>query len=118
MGVRPKSDQIGVGWYAMKEFSMDELIAKGDGIYRLACAGCHQVNGRGDPGAFPVFTSNSRAAGSIAAHTDIVVDGKAGTAMQALKEKESSVDLAVGVTYQRKELGNSMDNLVQPGAIR
>ena len=34
---------------ASKEFSMDELIAKGEGVYQAACAGCHQPNGQGDP---------------------------------------------------------------------
>jgi hypothetical protein len=38
--------------------------------------------------------------------------------MQAFKEKVSSVDLAAFAKYQLNELGNLMDDLVQPGAIR
>ena len=102
----------------MKEFSMGELSAKGDEVHSTACAGCHQVNDQGGLGAFQVLTSNLTDVGWIAAHTDIVVKGKSGTAMQEFKEKVSSVDLAAFAKYQLNELGNLMDDLVQPGAIR
>jgi cytochrome c oxidase subunit 2 len=103
---------------ASKEFSMDELIAKGEGVYQTACAGCHQLNGQGIPGAFPAITGSAIATGAIDAHIDIVVNGKTGTAMQAFKEQLSAVDIAAVVTYQRNALGNSVGDLVQPSAVQ
>jgi cytochrome c oxidase subunit 2 len=103
---------------ASKEFSMDDLIAKGEGVYNTACAGCHQPNGQGIPGAFPAITGSAIATGAIDAHIDIIVNGKAGTAMQAFKEQLSAVDIAAVVTYQRNALGNSVGDMVQPSAIQ
>jgi len=101
-----------------RQFSMDELVAKGEGVYNAACAGCHQPNGQGIPGAFPAITGSTIATGAIDKHVDIVVNGKTGTAMQAFKEQLSAVDIAAVVTYQRNALGNSVGDSVQPNAIQ
>lgn len=103
---------------ASKEFLIDDLIAKGEDVYNTACAGCHQPNGQGIPGAFPAITGSAIATGAIDAHIDIIVNGRAGTAMQAFKEQLSAVDIAAVVTYQRNALGNSVGDLVQPSAIQ
>ena len=103
---------------ASKEFSMTELVAKGEGVYNTACAGCHQPNGQGIPGAFPAITGSTIATGAIDTHVDIIVNGKSGTAMQAFREQLSAVDIAAVVTYQRNALGNSVGDLVQPNTIK
>lgn len=113
-----KAMKLAMAGEASKEFSMDELIAKGEGVYQTACAGCHQLNGQGIPGAFPAITGSAIATGAIDAHIDIVVNGKTGTAMQAFKEQLSAVDIAAVVTYQRNALGNSVGDLAQPSAIQ
>ena len=103
---------------ASKEFSMTELVAKGEGVYNTACAGCHQPNGQGIPGAFPAITGSTIATGAIDTHVDIIVKGKSVTAMQAFREQLSAVDIAAVVTYQRNALGNSVGDLVQPNTIK
>lgn len=103
---------------ASKEFSMDELIAQGEGVYNMSCAGCHQPNGQGIPGAFPAITGSTSATGEMDKHIDIIVNGKSGTAMQAFKEQLSAVDIAAVVTYQRNAFGNSMGDFIQPSAIQ
>ena len=113
-----KAMKLAMAGEASKEFSMDDLIAKGESVYNTACAGCHQPNGQGIPGAFPAITGSAIATGAIDAHIDIIVNGKAGTAMQAFKEQLSAVDIAAVVTYQRNALGNSVGDMVQPSAIQ
>jgi cytochrome c oxidase subunit 2 len=112
-----KAMKLAMAGESAKEFSMDELIAKGEGVYNKVCAACHQPGGQGIPGAFPAITGSPVATGAIEKHIDIIVNGKAGTAMQAFGQQLSAVDIASVVTFQRNRLGNSVGDSVQPSAI-
>lgn len=101
-----------------RSFAVDELIARGESVYNSACATCHMPNGQGMGSAFPAITGSSVALGPIAAHVDIIVNGKPGTAMQAFKDQLSAADIAAVVTYQRNRLGNSVGDSIQPSAIQ
>ena len=101
-----------------KKFTQDELMAKGQEVYGRSCASCHGVNGEGIPGAFPALHGSAIAQGPVAGHLDVVVNGKAGTAMQAFGAQLSEVDLAAVITYERNAWGNqSKDNVVQPADV-
>ncbi len=102
---------------ATATLTMDELMAKGETAYNTSCAACHQANGAGIPGVFPAIAGSAIATGDVAAHIDIVVNGKAGTAMQAFGEQLSAVDLAAVITYERNALGNSVGDMVQPADV-
>jgi cytochrome c oxidase subunit 2 len=97
--------------------TMDELMARGEAAYNTNCAACHQANGAGIPGVFPAMTGSAITLGDVVAHIDIVVNGKAGTAMQAFGEQLSAVDLAAIITYERNGLGNSVGDMVQPADV-
>lgn len=97
-----------------KVFTKEELMAKGEEAYNRSCAACHQTNGEGIPGVFPAMKGGAITTGDLAAHLDIVVNGKAGTAMQAFGPQLSEVDLAAIITYERNAWGNDMGDLVQP----
>jgi cytochrome c oxidase subunit 2 len=56
--------------------------------------------------------------GDAAAHIDIVVNGKTGTAMSAFKSQLNDVDIAAVLTYERNSLGNSVGDSIQPSAIK
>ena len=56
--------------------------------------------------------------GDIKAHIDIVMHGKAGTAMQAYANQLSDTDVAAVVTYERNAFGNSTGDVVQPTTIK
>lgn len=102
-----------------KEWTKEELMAQGKTIYTNNCASCHGATGAGIPGAFPALTgSPMMTKGDAAAHIDIVVNGKAGTAMQAYGKQLSDADLAAVITYERNALGNSTGDLVQPAAVK
>ena len=102
---------------ATATLTMDELMARGEAAYNTNCAACHQANGAGIPGVFPAITGSAISTGDAAAHIDIVVNGKAGTAMQAFGEQLSAVDLAAIITYERNGLGNSVGDMVQPADV-
>jgi len=100
-----------------KEFTMDELKAKGEKVYAGMCAACHQANGKGIPGTFPGLDGSKITTGPKADHIKMVVNGKAGTAMAAFKHL-SDVDIAAVVTYERNAWGNTTGEIVQPSEIK
>jgi cytochrome c oxidase subunit 2 len=99
---------------AKKTFTKEELMAKGKEAYDRSCASCHMGNGEGIPGVFPGLKEGSAAVGPVANQLDIIVNGVAGTAMQAFGGQLSEVDLAAIITYERNAWGNDTGDVVQP----
>ncbi|WP_242521009.1 cytochrome c oxidase subunit II [Vibrio vulnificus] len=97
--------------------SLDELMAQGEAIYAARCAVCHQANGMGIPGAFPAIKGSAIATGDRDKHIDIVLNGKAGTAMQAFANQLSEQEIASVVTYQRNAFGNDTGDAVQAADV-
>ncbi len=94
---------------ADKTWTKDELVAKGKEVYEKQCAVCHQANGQGLPPAFPALTGSKMVNGPLLSpegklipdsHVDRVLNGKAGTAMQAFKNTLASMRCAAQTTYQ------------------
>lgn len=103
---------------ATREWSMEDLVARGEGVYQANCSACHGPTGAGIPGAFPAITGSSIVLDSDpAAHIDIVVNGKAGTAMASFKGQLNDIDIAAALTFQRNALGNSVGDTIQPSTI-
>ena len=103
---------------ADKTWTMDELMAHGETAYNTNCAACHQVSGEGLPGVFPAIKGGVLSTGDLAAHLEIVLDGKAGTAMQAFGPQLNDADLAAIITYERNAWGNNTGDLVQPSDVK
>ncbi len=103
---------------AEQEWSMQDLLARGETVYQVNCAACHGPTGAGIPGAFPAVTGNSIVTGDAAGLINIVVNGKAGTSMAAFKSQLNDVDIAAVITYERNSFGNSVGDMVQPSAIK
>lgn len=101
-----------------KDMSMEELMAEGEQVYNARCAACHQANGLGLPGVFPGLKDSPIAKGPVAAHIDIVVDGKAGSAMQAFGGQLTPSELASVITYERNAWGNNTGDVVQPRDVQ
>lgn len=95
-----------------KEFTLDELYERGEGVYNKQCAACHGVNGEGGVG--PAMAGTAITTGPIQGHLDVVINGTAGTAMQAFGAQLSDVDMAAVLTYERNAWGNNMGDKVQP----
>ncbi len=97
--------------------SKQELIDIGTQVYVDRCAVCHQANGAGIPGAFPAITGSAVATGDISEHIDVIVNGRAGTAMQAFANQLTDKEIAAVVTYQRNGLGNDTGDVVQAADV-
>ena len=116
--VSKKEEAAAAAASAEQEWSMKDLVARGETVYQANCAACHGPTGAGIPGAFPAMTGSPIVLGDPAAHIDIVVNGKAGTAMAAYKGQLNDVDIAAVLTYERNALGNSVGDTIQPSAIK
>lgn len=97
--------------------SYEELMAVGEKAYLANCAACHQVEGQGIPGVFPALKGSAIATTDVAAHIDIVVNGKPGSAMQAYGKQLGLRDLAAVITYERNAWGNDTGELVQAAQV-
>lgn len=102
---------------ADREWTLDELMAEGQQVYNKACAACHQANGQGVPGVFPGLIGSPLIKGAVEEHIDIVVHGKAGTAMAAFGPQLNDAEIAAVVTYERNAWGNDSGDAVQPAAV-
>jgi cytochrome c oxidase subunit 2 len=100
-----------------QDWSMEQLVAQGETVYRTFCMACHQENGQGLPPAFPALTGSAIANGPIEGHVDVVLNGVPGTAMAAFGAQLNPVDLAAVITYERNALGNSVGDLITPVEI-
>ncbi len=112
-----KAQAAAVAAAAEQEWSMEDLIAKGETVYNANCAACHGATGAGIPGVFPALAGSPTATGDVAEHINTVVNGRTGTAMSAFKTQLSDVDLAAVITFERNSFGNSVGDMVQPSAI-
>lgn len=100
-----------------KTWTMDELMTRGEEVYMQHCVACHQPNGEGIPPAFPSLVGTGVSVGSMDDHIDIVLNGKAGTAMQAFAAQLNPAELAAVITYERNAWGNDMGDSVQPSEV-
>ena len=113
-----KAEATAVAAAAELQWSMQDLLAQGETVYRTNCQACHGATGAGIPGIFPAMTNSTVATGGVAEHMNVVMNGKSGTAMAAYKNQLSDVDLAAVITFERNSLGNSVGDMVQPSAIK
>lgn len=103
---------------ANKTWDMASLMEQGEKVYTTACVACHQAGGQGIPGVFPAITGSPTATGDVAEHLNTIMNGRAGTAMQAFAGQLNDSDIAAVVTYQRNGLGNAVGDMVQPSDVK
>ena len=92
-------------------------MVKGEEVYLQHCAACHQPNGQCIPPAFPSLVGQGIAVGPMSGHIDILLNGQAGTAMQAFGQQLNPAEIAAVITYERNAWGNDMNDMVQPKEI-
>lgn len=103
---------------ASRVWSLNELMVKGEQVYQKNCAACHQPGGQGIPPMFPALKGGVITTQQQDEHIKIVLDGRAGTAMQAYAAQLSAVDLAAVITYERNAWGNDTGDIVTPQSIQ
>ena len=100
---------------AATELSVDELMARGEDVYNASCLACHGANGEGGLGN--AIAGSAIAMGGLDSHLNVIVNGIAGTAMQAFGAQLSDVDVAAVTTYQRNAFGNNTGDVVQASDV-
>lgn len=124
---KKKAEQATASAGVDKAWTKNELIAKGKEVYMTNCAACHQPDGKGLPPTFPALAGSKivntpllSADGKVVkdSHVDRVLNGKAGSAMQAFKATLSDVDLAAVITFERNSFGNAQGDMIQPAQIK
>ena len=112
-GSEDGSGGVGVG-----EWTMEVAMERGKSAYATHCAACHQLNGAGLPPTFPALAGTEMSTtGPVSEHLEIVLKGKAGTAMAAFGYL-SDADIAAIVTYERNAWGNDTGDLVTPEDVQ
>jgi cytochrome c oxidase subunit 2 len=110
---------------ADKEWTKEELVATGKGVYEKNCAVCHQVSGAGLPPAFPALTGSKVALAPIFGadgkylkdgHLDRVLNGI--RVMPGWKALLNDTEIAAVITYERNALGNSVGDVLQPAQVK
>ena len=110
---------------ADKEWTKEELVATGKGVYEKNCAVCHQVSGAGLPPAFPALTGSKVTLAPIFdadgkylkdGHLDRVLNGI--RVMPGWKALLNDTEIAAVITYERNALGNNVGDVLQPAQVK
>lgn len=120
-------------------YTLAELKTQGEKVFLNRCAACHQANGLGVAGVFPPlvdgtsfsagaevtaplekrgFWKNDRIVlGTKDQHLDILMNGITGTAMQAIGQQLSDIEVAAVISYERNSWGNHTGDVIQPSEV-
>jgi cytochrome c oxidase subunit 2 len=106
-----------------KQWTVAELIARGEKAYQANCAACHQANGVGIPNAFPSLVGSKAVLGSQDEQIKIVLQGRKGGFMpnsqMPPQANLSDTEIAAIITYTRNAWGNkAQDNEVLPSEVK
>jgi cytochrome c oxidase subunit II len=100
-----------------KQWTLDELKAHGEKIYASNCVACHQATGMGMPKVFPALSGSKIVTGPKDAQVQLVLNGRAGTAMAPFKHL-SDLDIAAVITYTRNNWANKAGDMVAPAEVK
>jgi cytochrome c oxidase subunit II len=107
---------------ANRQWSEQELVARGEKAYAQHCQVCHQPNGQGVPNTFPPLVGSKVVEGPKAGQISLVLNGRKGgyrpnTEMPA-QNALSDVEIAAAITYTRHSFAKAKDNVVQPAEVK
>ncbi|MDP1691967.1 MAG: cytochrome c oxidase subunit II [Burkholderiaceae bacterium] len=100
----------------MKEWKLEEMIARGEKVYNTNCAACHKADGTGAGPIKPLAASPIVLDADMGKQIATVLNGAAGGAMPAWKQL-SDTELAAVITYTKNSWTNKTGQLVQPKEI-
>jgi cytochrome c oxidase subunit 2 len=101
-----------------KQWSLDELKARGEKVYAANCVACHQASGKGNPPVFPALDGSKVVNGPKEGQMDVVMNGRAGTAMQPFSKQLNDTEIAAVITFTRNNWGNKTGDQVQPAEVK
>ncbi|MBX3634386.1 MAG: cytochrome c oxidase subunit II [Rubrivivax sp.] len=98
-----------------KEWTLADLVARGERVYAANCAACHRADGKG-AGPIKPLDGSAIVTGDPAAQIGILLNGAANGAMPAWRQL-SDTEIAAVVTYTKNSWSNRTGKLVQPAEI-
>jgi cytochrome c oxidase subunit 2 len=101
-----------------KQYTLEELKARGEKVYAANCVACHQPTGKGNPPVFPPLDGSKVVNGPKQGQIDVVVHGRPGTAMAPFEKVLNDVDIAAVITFTRNNWGNKTGDTVQPAEVK
>ena len=101
-----RQEAIKLAELTTKEWSAEELVARGEGIYEVNCVACHQTSGQGISGIFPALAGSDIVMNNKDRNIEILMEGVQGAAMNSFSYL-SEVELAAVITYTRQSWGNA-----------
>ena len=107
-----QSEAVEIKELMAQNFTLDQLMERGKGVYERSCLACHGAGGEGGVGT--AIAGSAVATGELGGHLEIGINGVPGSAMQAFGGQMNDVDMAAVITYQRNAFGNNMGDMVQP----
>jgi cytochrome c oxidase subunit 2 len=112
-----KQEQDEANAASSKTMTKEELMTKGEAVYKANCLACHQANGQGVKGVFPALAGSKIATQpeNLKTHITHILYGK--NLMPPFGEQLNDGDIAAVTTYERNAWGNDTGDLVQPGDI-
>lgn len=97
-----------------KVWTLADLKARGEEVYKNNCAACHKADGKG-AAPIPALDGSKVANGPIAEHVHVVLKGR--NAMPPWAQL-SDTEIAAVVTYERNAWGNHMGDMIQPAEVK
>ena len=101
---RPLLAALALGGLIVPVAARADIPQDGQTIFAQNCAACHQLTGKGIPGAFPALAGSKLAIGPQAGPVDRVLNGHGG--MPSFKASLSDSQIAAVLTYVRSSFGN------------
>jgi cytochrome c oxidase subunit 2 len=102
-----------------KQYTLEELKARGEKVYAANCVACHQANGKGLPPNFPPLEGSKTVLGPKAGQISTVLNGRPKTAMVAFGPQLNDVEIAAVITYTRNNWSNkAAEGVVQPADVK
>jgi cytochrome c oxidase subunit 2 len=106
-----------------KQWTVAELVARGEKAYQANCAACHQANGVGIPNAFPSLVGSKVVLGTQDEQIKLILQGRKGVfmpnAQMPPQANLSDTEIAAIITYTRNAWGNkAQDNEVLPAEVK
>ncbi|MHB8283793.1 MAG: c-type cytochrome [Caulobacteraceae bacterium] len=84
--------------------SAAQAPADGAKLFAQNCSACHQLTGKGIPGAFPALAGDVLVQGPAIGPAKVVINGRGG--MPTFKAELSNQQIAAILTYVRSSWGN------------
>ena len=98
-----------------KEWTLPELVARGEKVYAANCAACHRPDGKG-AGPIKALDGSALVQTDPAGQINILLNGANNGAMPAWRQL-SDTEIAAVITYTKNSWSNQTGKLVQPAAI-